>query len=104
MVRRGVLRAEEAAGHHSRHVITNVVGGDSPELTVEVHKVHLDAGDAVLLCSDGLTNAVSDEGIANILRVEPDPEQACRLLVGRANDAGGKDNITVVLARFDPVG
>jgi PPM family protein phosphatase len=104
MVRRGHLRAEEAAGHHWRHIITNVLGGDSPAVTVEVHKVQLEAGDAVLLCSDGLTKHVPDEGIADVLRAEPDPEQACRLLVARANEAGGPDNITVVVARFDPVG
>lgn len=100
MVRCGILRAEEAAGHHWRHIITNVVGGDSPEVTVEVHKVQLEAGDAVLLCSDGLTNHVGDEGIADILRAEPDPERACRVLTARANEAGGEDNITVVVARF----
>jgi len=104
MVHRGVLRAEEAAGHHWRHVITNVVGGDSPRLKVEVHKVHLEAGDAVLLCSDGLTNHVGDEGIGDILRGERDPGQACRLLIDRANEAGGQDNITVVVACFDPAG
>jgi protein phosphatase len=104
MVRRGHLRADEAAGRHWRHIVTNVLGGDSPAVTVEVHKVQLEAGDAVVLCSDGLTNHVPDEGIAAVLRAEPDPEQACRLLVAQANEAGGPDNITVVVARFDPVG
>jgi serine/threonine protein phosphatase PrpC len=101
MVRRGALKAEEAAQHQWRHVITNAVGGDSAKVTVEVHKVHLEAGDAVLLCSDGLTNMVPDQDIARILQTAPEPEQACQQLVAHANEQGGKDNITVIVARFE---
>jgi protein phosphatase len=104
MVRRGALTAEEAAHHAWRHVVTNAVGGDSPEVRVEVHKIHLEAGDAVLLCSDGLTNLIGDEEIGQILQAEPDPEPACRKLVARALEEGGKDNVTVVVARFDAEG
>ena len=103
MVRRGVLSAEEAQHNQWRHVITNVVGGDTPAVDVEVHKVHLQAGDAVLLCSDGLTNMVADDEILRILRTESDPKRACELLVAQANERGGNDNITVVIARFDLV-
>jgi protein phosphatase len=101
MVRRGELRAEEAAKHRWRHVMSNAVGGNTPEVRVEVHKVHLEAGDAVLICSDGLTNMVPDDVIASVLRTEPDPEQACQQLVARANEAGGEDNITAVVARYE---
>jgi protein phosphatase len=101
MVRRGELRAEEAAKHRWRHVVSNAVGGNTPEVRVEVHKVHLEAGDAVLICSDGLTNKVPDDVIASVLRTEPDPEQACQQLVARANEAGGEDNITAVVARYE---
>lgn len=101
MVRRGALKPEEAAHHQWRHVVTNAVGGDSPEVTVEVHKVHLEAGDAVLLCSDGLTNMVPDEDIARTLQAEAEPERACKQLVAQANEQGGKDNITVIVARFE---
>ena len=100
MVRHGALPAEEAAQHRWRHVITNAVGADSPEVKVEVHKVHLEGGDRVLLCSDGLTEMVPEEEINRILQTEAEPEQACRRLVTRANEAGGKDNITVVVAHF----
>jgi PPM family protein phosphatase len=100
MVRHGALAAEEAAHHRWRHVITNAVGGDSAEVKVEVHKVHLEGGDRVLLCSDGLTEMVSEEEINRIIQSEAEPEQACRRLVTRANEAGGKDNITVVVAHF----
>ena len=101
MVRRGALNAEEAAQHRWRHVITNAVGGDSAGVKVEVHRLHLKAGDAVLLCSDGLTNMVPDEEIARLLQTEADPERACKQLVAQANEQGGKDNITVIVARFE---
>jgi protein phosphatase len=103
MVRRGALLAEEAAKHRWRHVITNVVGGDAREVKVEVHKVRLEAGDRVLLCSDGLTEMLPEEEINDILQAEAEPEQSCRRLMVRANEAGGKDNITVVVAQFRAV-
>jgi serine/threonine protein phosphatase PrpC len=56
----------------------------------------------LLLCSDGLTEMLTNDAIAATLRGEPDPEAACRKLVAQANDAGGRDNITVVIVRFDP--
>ena len=100
MVRRGALRAEDVAKHRGRHVITNVVGGVSAELKVEVHKIHLEDGDRMLLCSDGLTEMVPDEELNQILLGEVEPEQACRRLVSRANEAGGRDNITAVVVHF----
>jgi protein phosphatase len=101
MVQRGELSADEAKLHRLRHIITNAVGGGCPEIEVEVHKLQLEAGDLVLLCSDGLTEMLSDEKISQILKAEPDPELACRQLVACANADGGKDNITVVVAHFD---
>ncbi len=100
MVRRGALAAEDAIHHRWRHVITNAVGGNSAELKVEVHKLHLEAGDRVLLCSDGLTGMLPEEEISQVLHTEDEPEQACRRLVTRANEAGGRDNITVVVVHF----
>ena len=58
-------------------------------------------GDQVLLCSDGLTEAVPDPRIAEILSTEPDGTAACASLIDAANDAGGPDNITVVLLRAE---
>jgi PPM family protein phosphatase len=100
MVRNGVLAAEEAAQYRRRHVITNAVGGNSPDVKVEVHKLQLEGGDRVLLCSDGLTEMVPDEEINLALHTEGEPEHACRRLVMRANEAGGRDNITAVVAHF----
>jgi protein phosphatase len=101
LVRRGDLRPEEAARHHWRHVITNAIGGASPEVRVEVHQLYLEAGDCLLLCSDGLTEMVPEPEIAAVLRDEPEPERACRRLVNRANEAGGRDNVTMIVARYE---
>ena len=100
MVRLGLLKPEEAEGHGFRHVITNAIGGNSPGVNVEVHKVALEAGDRLLLCSDGLTEMVPDEEIVDVLADE-EPQKACERLVNRANENGGRDNVTVVVAHFE---
>jgi PPM family protein phosphatase len=103
MVRNGTIREDEAGRHPLRHVITNVVGGHDPGVNVEARAVELQPGDRLLLCSDGLTEMVPHEQITAVLEAEHDPERAARALVGQANDRGGRDNITVVIARFDPL-
>jgi protein phosphatase len=101
MVRRGHMEPEEANHHHLRHVVTNVLGSTEPGVQPEVHKVKLEPSDVILLCSDGLTEMVADEEIANVLRTEPNIGRACERLIALANDNGGKDNVTVVLTRYD---
>ena len=101
MVSRGELQPEQVAQHRLRHVITNVVGGTEAVVNVQAHALNVRAGDRLLLCSDGLTEMVPDVAIAAILRAELDPEAACTKLVAQANDAGGRDNITVLIVRFD---
>jgi protein phosphatase len=101
MVRMGVLQAAEVAHHQWRHVITNAVGGNEPGVKVEVHKVRLEPGDCLLLCTDGLTEMVSDEEITALLQAAGEPREVCERLVARANERGGKDNITAVVARYD---
>lgn len=100
MVRRGVISAEEAVHHRWRHVITSTVGGESPKVRIDVHRLHLTAGDRVLLCSDGLTEMLTGDQVAAILQAAPNPEQACRQLIDAANAAGGKDNVTTIVAHF----
>jgi serine/threonine protein phosphatase PrpC len=101
MIHRGLLRPEDAGHHHLRHVIINAVGGNQHGIRVEVHHADLDPGDTLLLCTDGLTEEVSDDDITAILAAEPDPCRACQRLVGRANECGGSDNITALVARFE---
>jgi protein phosphatase len=99
LVEAGRLEPERAAHHVLRNVITNAVGGTEPGINVEVHRLALLPDDLVLLCSDGLTEMVGDEQIASVLG-EADPPAACRDLVNAANGAGGRDNVTAVVARF----
>ncbi len=103
LVRRGRLTEDEAAEHPQRSIITRALG---PEADVEVdtstHRVH--AGDVLLLCSDGLTSMISEADVGELLRAAPTLGAAARALIAAANDAGGRDNITVVLARLEEVG
>ena len=105
LIRQGMLTPEQALRHPLRHVITNAIGGGYLQIDVEVHKLHLEAGDRLLLCSDGLMAAMPGrEKSRRFSRTATDPEQACRQLVDCANDAGGKDNTTVIVVHFDDVG
>lgn len=97
--RMGEISREDAEKHPMRHVLTNVVGGQSHSLKVEIVKVWLNPDDRLIFCSDGLTDLVADPIIEQTVRDAASPEQACRMLVDLANQAGGKDNITVIVAQ-----
>jgi serine/threonine protein phosphatase PrpC len=103
MLRNGTIREDEARRHPLRHIITNVIGGHDPGVKVEARAFELQPGDRLLLCSDGLTEMVKHDAIKAVLDAEDEPEAAARALAAQANDAGGRDNITVVVARFDPI-
>jgi PPM family protein phosphatase len=100
MIDTGLLPPEEAAEHDFRHVITNVVGGPRPGVHTEVHRLGLEPGDVLLLCTDGLTGMLPDDWIADVLQSCPVPQQACEELARLANEQGGVDNLTVVVARY----
>jgi protein phosphatase len=100
LVETGVIPPDKAPSHDFRHVVTNAVGGPSLGVRVEVHSLALQPNDVVLLCTDGLTEHLSDGEIADVLRDEPKPRRACEELVRRALDRGGYDNITVLVSRF----
>ena len=100
LVREGAIKPDEAKTHPWRHVVTSSVGGDSRQMRIDIHRLQLNPGDVVLLCSDGLTEMVSREAIMETLKKEGSPERWCQELVERANEAGGKDNITVVIASY----
>jgi serine/threonine protein phosphatase PrpC len=104
MVRRGILRPENEEGHPYRHVVTNLLGGTEAGVRVELHSLDLHEADVILLCSDGLTEMLPDARIATIHREEREPRAACERLVAEANAAGGRDNITAVVARVMPAG
>src|SRR5882762_8577501 len=102
LMRQGRLTPEEAVEHPQRSVITRALG---PEGTVEVdtRTYRARAGDVYLLCSDGLTTMLAEEEILELLLANPRLRDAGEALIGAANEAGGRDNITVVLMRLEEV-
>jgi PPM family protein phosphatase len=99
LVRRGRLTPDQAAIHPERSILTRAVGLD-PDVPVDTpDPLELHPGDQVLLCSDGLTETIPDPTIADLLTADPDGHATCRSLIDAANQAGGPDNITVVLLR-----
>jgi protein phosphatase len=99
MVRNGTLTAEESRVHPNRSVITRALGSD-PTMSVDTFEVEAAPGDRLLLCSDGLTGMVADRDIERILGTAPSAAEAVDRLIEAANDAGGQDNITVVVAEI----
>jgi serine/threonine protein phosphatase PrpC len=85
-----------------RHILTNAIVGGPDRAIGEIHRIHLDPNDRVLLCTDGLTEHVPDEQIAASLAENDDMGQTCADLLAAARHDGGTDNITVVAARFLP--
>ncbi|MDT8422256.1 MAG: Stp1/IreP family PP2C-type Ser/Thr phosphatase [Desulfuromonadales bacterium] len=99
-LRQGLMSQEEAEQSRLKNIITRALGAE-PEVRIDISEVDTMAGDRFLLCSDGLTNMLTDEEILAIVQQETDADRACETLVGRANERGGKDNITVVLLALD---
>ena len=96
MVRAGRLTPEEAEVHPQRSIITRALGPE-PEVEVERLTYPAKSGDVYLICSDGLTTMVPEDGVTAILRARSSLRQAAEELVRAANEAGGRDNVTVVL-------
>jgi serine/threonine protein phosphatase PrpC len=96
LMRRGKLTPEQAAEHPQRSIITRALGIE-PDVEVDTWSYPARAGDVVLLCSDGLTSMIDEGLVAQVLRSTPDLEQAGEQLIREANEAGGRDNITVIL-------
>lgn len=96
LVREGKLQPEEAARHPQRSMITRALGVDE-DVQVDLFSLPLTEGDRLMICSDGLSGMVSEEEMAGILSDESDPQRAADRLVDSANDAGGEDNITVIV-------
>jgi protein phosphatase len=94
----GLITPEQAAYSANKNLVTRAVGVEDTVL-LETHLHDVLPGDTYLLCSDGLSDMLEDESIAQLLQANDALPQAASALVDAANDAGGKDNISVVLAR-----
>jgi PPM family protein phosphatase len=102
LVARGKLTEEQAESHPQRSVITRALGPE-PDVQVDVDSYPARDGDVFMVCSDGLTSMVPEARVAPILERAGSLEQAGRELIAAANDAGGRDNITVILFRLEEV-
>src|SRR4051812_7563487 len=100
LVEAGHLKPSDVAASPHRHVLTNALGGSTADVQVDTDRLQLEDGDRLLLCSDGLTDLVDDEAIAGILLETTGSSDACERLVQRALDAGGRDNVTVIVAAY----
>ena len=96
MVSEGKLSPEEAEVHPQRSILTRALGVDE-EVDVDDFTLEVSAGDRILLCTDGLTSMIGEDRIAELLRSQDDPQETADALVDAANEAGGQDNITVVV-------
>ncbi|MEM9745144.1 MAG: PP2C family serine/threonine-protein phosphatase [Actinomycetota bacterium] len=96
LVATGHITDDEARIHPRRNIITRALGIE-PDVDVDWWTLPIIRGDRFVLCSDGLVDEVRDDDIAEILRVHADPQAAADELITRANDAGGRDNVTVIV-------
>ena len=96
MVRTGRMNKDDAARHPKKHAITRAIGAEDT-VKIDFFEERIEAGDQVLLCSDGLTNMVSNEDILRILKESDNVKDAVEALVSLANQNGGADNISVIV-------
>ena len=100
LLEQGSISPEEVARHPMRHLLSGVIGTKGKPIDVELRFLGLEDRDQILVCSDGLTEMVAEAAIAATLAAAPTAESACRQLVDLANRHGGKDNVTVVVSRY----
>jgi PPM family protein phosphatase len=99
-VQAGLINREESLQSEHQNVLLRALGRE-PDVQVEMGETPVAAGDQILLCTDGLTRMVTDDGLADVLgRFRGDPQGACEHLIETANAGGGPDNITVIVVEF----
>jgi len=99
LVEAGQIDREDVYDHPSRNLIYRSLGAGHAEVDVDIFNVQLQPGDSLLLCTDGLWEMVRDPQMANILNETQDPTAVCAMLIDKANENGGEDNITALLVR-----
>jgi len=103
LIEAGELTEEEAAHSERRNIILQALGPE-PAIKLDITHQLVRRGDVLVLCSDGLSGQVSRDEIGAVATRETDTSRACETLIDMANRAGGPDNITVIVARFDGAG
>jgi protein phosphatase len=99
----GMIPQEEVDTHRLHHVLTRAVGAHEETPIGDFHHLQLEAGDRVLICSDGLTDMTSAQEILAVLHRFSKSEMACKALIDLALERGGRDNVTVIVAGFSAV-
>ncbi len=94
----GLITPEQAAFSANKNLVTRAVGVEDTVL-LETHLHAVQPGDVLLMCSDGLSDMVDEAGMVQLLQAQPSLAAAGTALIAAANDAGGKDNISLILAR-----
>jgi PPM family protein phosphatase len=100
LVDQKIIDRKSASTHHLRNVLTKSLGDHGRKVEPDVSKLALDDNDCLLLCTDGLTDMVSEQSIAEIVGSCEPVQTICNQLVAAAMNGGGKDNITVIVARY----
>ena len=98
MIARGKLKREEARTHPKKNIITRAVGVDA-SVKADLTELRFPAEGRFLLCSDGLSNVVTEDEMLRILLENPEPEPACEALLSLALEYGAPDNVTVIIAQ-----
>ncbi len=96
LLKNGQITPEQARNHPQKNVITRAVGTD-PKVEIDIYEFEIQANDIILLCTDGLSNQLSDREMYHLIREAQSMEEAAAALVDAANEKGGLDNITAVL-------
>jgi protein phosphatase len=100
LIATGQISRAEARTHPERSVITRALGS-APQVLPDLYEMGIQVGDRLVLCSDGLTTMLDGDILQQLLAENPDPQQAADALTDAANDAGGLDNITVIVVNID---
>ncbi len=97
LVKRGVITEQEAKTHPQKNIITRTLG-ISPDADIDINLYQLESSDQLLLCTDGLSNMVSNQQLDDVLKSDQTLAEKCQQLIKMANETGGPDNITVLIA------
>jgi protein phosphatase len=97
---RGPMPVEKRA-QDLGHILTNALGAEEGHSLSDVERFRLSNGDCILLCTNGLTDMVREDQIADVLALRRTPREQCDILIGLAVEQGGEDNATVVLAQYE---
>ncbi len=99
LVKNGSITRDEAVNHPKKNLITRAVGYELG-LQVDTYEIDLKDNDIILLCTDGLTNMLTEEEILDIIKNNEEPQDACDTLIQKANNNGGEDNTTVIVGKI----